>query len=226
MPAAGDTETSPKGQSPEARHPAESKPGAHHEFHRPDHRFEDAEAWSQVFDSPERDAWQKPDEVIAQLRLAPDARVADVGAGTGYFTMRLARAVPRGQVVAVDVEPNLIEFIEQRAAKEQLTNVQARLAPTDDPQLPAGLDVVLVVNTYHHIAERPAYFAKVRRSLAEGGRLVLVEWRMGKQAHGPPDKHKLPPETITGELAEAGLQLCRRWDELPHQHVLFYGATC
>jgi SAM-dependent methyltransferase len=226
VPAGGETETSPEGPD-KADHPGtDSNPGSHHEFHRPTHRFEDAEAWSQVFDSPERDTWQKPDEVIEQLELAPDARVADVGAGTGYFTVRLARAVPRGKVVAVDVEPNLVAFIEQRASREGLTNVEAKLAPADDPRLPPDLDLVLVVNTYHHIAERPAYFAKVRQSLAADGRLVLVEWRMGKQAHGPPDDHKLPPDVITRELSEAGFRRCREWDGLPHQHVLFYGVKC
>ncbi len=126
----------------------------------------------------------------------------------------------------MDVEPTLVAFIEQRANKDRLTNIEARIAPTDDPQLPPGLDLVLVVNTYHHIAQRPAYFAKVRQSLAENGRLVLVEWRMGKQDHGPPDDHKLPPDVITHELAEAGFRLCREWDGLPHQHVLFYGVEC
>jgi len=226
IPASGATETSPKGHGHPQPDSSSSETGSRHEFHRPTHRFEDAQAWSQVFDSPERDVWQKPDEVIAQLHLTPDAHVADIGAGTGYFTVRLAQAVPRGRVLAVDVEPNLVTFIQRRAASDGLTNVEARLAPTDDPQLPPGLDVVLVVNTYHHIAERPAYFRKVRQALAENGRLVLVEWRMGKQEHGPPDDHKLPPEVITSELAEAGLELCREWDELPHQHVLFYGTHC
>ncbi len=235
-PDTGETETSPQGPAPASPPEHGSERGshqhgghghaAHHEFHRPTHRFDDANNWSQVFDAPERDAWQRPQAVIEQLGLAPDAQVADIGAGTGYFTVRLARTVPQGLVLAVDIEPNLIAFIDERIAKEGLKNVRTQLAPANDPQLPAGLDLVLVVNTYHHIAERPAYFTKVREALAPEGRLVLVEWRLGQQEHGPPDDHKLPPEVITRELATAGFQLCREWDGLPHQHVLFYGVGC
>ena len=129
-----------------------------------DHRFEDAEAWSKVFDDPKRDAWQRPAALVAELAIQPDEVVVDLGTGTGYFIEALSRAVPRGRVIAVDVEPNLLKFVEQRVAKRKLTNVVARLAEKDDPKLVERLDLVLVVDTYHHIGQRSSYFSKLRNS--------------------------------------------------------------
>ena len=91
-------------------------------------RFDDAEKWSKVFDDPARDAWQKPVEVIAALKLAPDAVVADIGSGTGYFAVRLARAVPRGRVYGADVEPEMVRFLNDRAARESLGNLSSHAA--------------------------------------------------------------------------------------------------
>jgi ubiquinone/menaquinone biosynthesis C-methylase UbiE len=120
------------------------------------HPFDDVEKWVGVFDDPARDAWQKPDAVLSALGVAPGMTVADLGAGTGYFTVRLAKAVgEKGRVLAIDVEPKLVDYMKERAAKAQLTNVVPTLAPADDPKLPpAGVDLVLIVDTWHHIDDR------------------------------------------------------------------------
>ena len=93
--------------------------------HTHEHAFEDADKWAEVFDDPKRDAWQKPHEVIEALKLKPDALIADIGAGTGYFTVRLARAVPAGKVFAVDLEPDMVKHLAERAKREHLANIVA-----------------------------------------------------------------------------------------------------
>jgi len=191
-----------------------------------DHRFTDAEQWSKIFDDPARDAWQKPRELVRELGLGTRSVVVDLGAGTGYFEAHLSRAVPEGRVIAVDVEPEMVSYIERRSRREQLANVVARLAAPDDPKLDAATDVVLVVDTYHHIGDRIRYFARVRAKLAPRGRVVVVDFRMGKRPVGPPESHKLAPAQVEREMGLAGFTLCRRWDGLPHQYVLFFGADC
>lgn len=190
------------------------------------HRFDDAERWAKVFDDPERDAWQKPEAVLDFMRLADDAAVADLGAGTGYFSVRLARRVPRGKVFAVDIEPKLLEHLTQRAAKANLTNVETLLAEASDPKLPSHLDAVLVVDTYHHISERVPYFERVKQQLKPSGRLVIVDFRLGDLPVGPPDEHKISRDQTHTELEAAGYQLCDELKSLPYQYVLSFGTRC
>jgi SAM-dependent methyltransferase len=124
-----------------------------HGAHR-QHPFKDAERWARVFDDPSRDAWQKPDAVIGALALASDALVADIGSGTGYFAVRLARAVLEGHVYGADVEPDMVRYLAERGRREGLANLTSVQAAPEDPRLPRPVDLVLVVNTYHHIGER------------------------------------------------------------------------
>ena len=112
--------------------PATAPPSTQHHGGMP-HRFENAEFWAKDFDNPARDAWQEPDRVLAALELQPKMVVADIGAGTGYFAVRLARAVPDGQVIATDIEPDLIRYMTERAAREGLANLRAVLTPPADP---------------------------------------------------------------------------------------------
>src|SRR5678815_5591414 len=122
------------------------------------HSFGDAEKWAHVFDDPERDAWQKPHEVIQALALPGDAIVADIGAGTGYFSTRLANMLKAGRVYAVDLEPAMVKHLAERASREGLANLVPVQAAPDSPRLPAKVDRVLVVDVYHHIAARERYF--------------------------------------------------------------------
>jgi len=136
------------------------------------HRFSDAEKWAKVFDDPARDEWQKPDEVIRALKLVPEARVADIGAGTGYFAVRLARAVPEGQVFGVDAEPDMVRYLRERARREGLANLTAVAAKPGDPSLPTAVDLVILVDTYHHVPDRERYFRELKKALRPGGRLA------------------------------------------------------
>jgi ubiquinone/menaquinone biosynthesis C-methylase UbiE len=185
------------------------------------HRFDDPERYARSFDDPARDGWQMPDRVIEALRLEPDDRVADIGAGTGYFTVRLAGAVPRGTVFAVDVEHAMLQHIEKRAADEKLANVRTVHAASTSPNLPAPVDVVLIVDTYHHLPNRPAYFAALRKSLEPGGRVAIVDFRKDSP-EGPPPEFRFDAEQIVSEMKAAGYELAQRHDFLPRQHFLVF----
>jgi SAM-dependent methyltransferase len=115
------------------------------------HSFGHAEIWAKEFDDPARDAWQKPDEVLDMLHLEPTARVADLGAGTGYFSVRIAKRIPEGKLFAVDIEPDMLRYLGDRAHHEHLHMLVPVLASAETPNLPEPVDLVLVVDTYHHI---------------------------------------------------------------------------
>lgn len=194
--------------------------GAHHSS-TAHHRFDDAESWAKHFESPERDAWQKPDDIIAALKLAPDAKVADIGAATGYFPVRVARVVPQGHVYGADIESSMVEYLAKRAASEGLANLTAVQASVDDAKIPEPVDVVMMVDTYHHIEHRPAYFAKLAASLKPGGRLAIVDFRKGS-SRGPPDSEKVTPEQVAKELGEAGYVPDESFDFLPEQYFVTF----
>ena len=189
------------------------------ETHR--HRFHDAERWSKVFDDPERDAWQKPHEVIVALGLAPDAVVADIGSGTGYFAVRLAHRVPKGRVFGVDTEPDMVRHLAGRAKREGLSNLVSVAGEPDDPKLPEKADLVLLVNVYHHISGREAYFRKLQGSLKPGGRLAIIDFRV-EAPTGPPKRERISAERVRAELDRAGYVLAEEHRFLPNQHFLVF----
>ncbi len=196
-------------------------PGHGHHDHMDQARFQDAEAWVARFESPERDGWQKPDEVVSALNLPPGAKVADVGAGTGYFAVRLARAVPDGVVYASDLEPDMVAYLRDRAVREGLPNLKSVQATPDDAKLPEAVDLVLMVNTHHHISERPAYFRRLGEKLAPRGRIAIIDFKP-ESALGPPEDHKLPAQAVERDLVEAGFVLVERVELLPEQYFLIF----
>ena len=165
-----------------------------------------------------RDAWQQPERVVADLALAPGAHVADLGAGGGYFTFRLAHAVgPTGLVYAVDVDPDMVDFLAKQTAEQGLANVRPVLAAADDPRVPEPVDLVFTSNTYHHLENRVAYFSALRaRSLAPGGRVAIVEYRPEVTSHAT------ARETVEQEMAAAGFRLEKSFDYLERQHFLVF----
>jgi ubiquinone/menaquinone biosynthesis C-methylase UbiE len=200
-----------------------SSPGDSHDA--TSHRsFDDPAYWSKVFDDPDRAAWQKPDELVAALGLQPGQRVADLGAGTGYFSRLLSRAVGAdGTVFAVDVEPNLVAHLRARAEREGTRNVVPVLASADDPRLPAGLlDVVLIVDTYHHLDDRIAYLRNLRRVLRPSGRVAIVDWQKRPLPVGPEMEHKLAREKVIDEMTDAGYRLVDEPRFLPYQYFLVF----
>ncbi|TMQ05500.1 MAG: methyltransferase domain-containing protein [Deltaproteobacteria bacterium] len=206
----------PRGE-PSAPPPAVPQPEHHSAMH---HRFDHADEWAKVWDTPERDAWQQPERVVAALKLGPRMVIADIGAGTGYFSVRLARAVPDGQVIATDIEPDMVRHITERAAREQLPNLRAVQTPPTDPELaPASIDRILVVDVWHHIDDRDAYARALARALRPGGKLAIVDFKR-ESSHGPPPEHRLPPDEILGALTRAGLRASLSATELPEQYIV------
>lgn len=183
--------------------------------------FGDVAAYARTFDDPERDAWQKPADVVALLAIAAGATVADLGAGTGYFLAPLASAVgPSGHVLALDAEPNMVAYLQQRIARHELANAEARLVQPGDPGLaPASVDRILVVNTWHHLSERVAYAAKLKAALRPGGFVAVVDFTAESDI-GPPLEHRLSAAQVADELAQAGLKASLADETLPKQYVM------
>lgn len=179
-----------------------------------------AEQWAKRFDDPARDEWQRPDEVIRALNLEPSMTVADVGAGTGYFSVRLARAVPDGQVIATDLEPDMVRYLAERARREELPNLRSQIAtPTTSGLAPDSVDAILIVHVWHHIADRASYARDLAAALRPGGTLLVVDFDPDA-AKGPPMNLRLSPDEVVAELAGAGLEATVSSLELPDQYVI------
>ena len=185
------------------------------------HSFSGAERWAHTFDDPSRDAWQKPHEVIQALALKPDAVVADIGSGTGYFAVRLANMVPKGRVYGVDVEPDMVKYLAERAKREHRDNVVVIAGTPDDPRLPEKADVILMVDVFHHIEDRAAYFRRLATALKPGGRIVIIDFRIDSP-EGPPRLARIAPEQVIAELKSAGYALATQHQFLPNQYFLVF----
>jgi len=188
------------------------------------HKFSGAERWSKVFDDPERDKWQKPHEVITALRLAPNQSVADIGAGTGYFAVRFAHMLPQGRVYGVDVEPDMVKYLGERAKKENLANLTAVAGAPDDARIPAPVDLVILVDVYHHIDQRSTYFRKLRASLKPAGRIAVIDFRLDAPK-GPPKNARIAPDLVKTEMKSAGYALAAEHGFLPNQYFLVFKAA-
>ncbi|MCA9636154.1 MAG: methyltransferase domain-containing protein [Myxococcales bacterium] len=183
--------------------------GGSHRHHGGHHRFDDPAKWAKEFDSPERLAWQKPDAVVSGLGLADDAVVADLGAGTGTFAVRLARAVPRGKVLANDVEASMVEYLGQRARDEGLANLVAVQGSADDPSLPEDIDLAFMCDVFHHIEDVPGFFGKVHARLRPDGRLVIVDFKKDApdDAPGPPAAMRVDHSEVVKRLTDVGFRV-------------------
>lgn len=180
-----------------------------------------------ALESPTREAWQKPDRVVRALGLSPGDAVADIGAGSGYFSARLAEAVgARGRVFATDVQDEMVRALEERFARESLENVTVVRAGFDDPALPAGCcDLAFLANVYKEIAARPAYLRRLGAALREGGRVAIIDFRPSAPGLGPPREVRLSESQVVAELGEAGFVLVERHDFLPRQYFLVFAPA-
>jgi arsenite methyltransferase len=188
-------------------------------------RFDDIQMWINAFEDPERHKWQKPEEVIKEMNIRLNDVIADIGAGTGYFTRRFAFAALTGKAIGLDVEPSMVRYMKEDAKKLGLNNYEARVVKMDDPELGNNTtDIVFLCDTYHHIDKRVEYFSKVTGSLKKGGRLIIVDFYKKELPYGPPPHHKLAKEIVISELEEAGYKLLHSHDFLPYQYFLEFGV--
>jgi ubiquinone/menaquinone biosynthesis C-methylase UbiE len=178
-----------------------------------------------LLDAPDRDLWQRPDQIMDAMAIADASVVADIGAGSGWFTIRLARRVgPQGLVYAEDVQKEMINAISRRVSREGLGNVRAWLGQKNDPRLPpASLDAVLIVDAYHEIENRVAVLSSLARSLKPQGRIGLVDFRLDGTGPGPSPEERVSPDVVVKDAKEAGLRLVRQEPFLPFQYFLIFG---
>ncbi len=157
--------------------------------------------------------------VLEKLDPAHDALIGDLGCGPGIFSLAFAERCPEGLVYASDIEPAQLDALSARAQKAGLRNIVPVLASLDDPHFPPGrLDLLFIADTYHHLEERVAYMRRLASCLAPGGRLVLIDYKPGVLAHGPPPEHKLAAGVMENELEQAGYVLVQSFDTHPEQY--------
>ncbi len=180
-----------------------------------------------LLEGRDRDEWQQPERVMDELNISDGDYVADVGAGGGWFTIRLAyRVGPNGLVFAEDIQPEMIDSIQRRVAREGLENVRTCLGTAADPRLPAGLDAVLMVDTYPQSPDPVSLLRSVRDSLAPNGRLGIVDFKLdGAGGPGPEISERISPEVVKSQAAAAGLRLIAHKNFLKYQYLLVFARA-
>ncbi len=198
----------------------DARPRTHDEMH---HVHHDPRAYVAMLGDPARDAYQKPTEVLAALGLEAGDVVADVGSGSGYFTLRVARQVgDTGRVYGIDVDPELVRHLNRRVRDAGLRNVHVLLADPDDPLLPEPVDCFLIVDTWHHIADQAKYLGLMRTLLEPGGQVVMIDFHKRELPLGPPLAMKIAREDLIAQMQGAGFRLAREHTFLPYQYFLVF----
>jgi ubiquinone/menaquinone biosynthesis C-methylase UbiE len=173
---------------------------------------------------PEREGEEHPDEALDAIGIVAGSTVADIGAGAGYMTWRMAERVgPSGKVYANDIQAKMLDLLRHNMAERKLGNVTTVLGASDDPKLPrAAIDLVLLVDVYHEFSEPQRMLQHIRESLRTGGRLVLVEYRGEDPAVPIRPEHKMTVQQVKAELEPEGFRLDRVSEVLPRQHILIF----
>lgn len=192
----------------------------HHTHHGP---IKDVDRYIARLERDDREAWQKPDAVVAALRLAGTETLADIGAGSGYFSFRFAEALSDGKVFAIEVEPKMVEYLRRRAAADEIKNVSPVLSDTDDSSVPNSSDWVFICNVLHHVEDQEAWLARLHNQLRPGAKVAIIEFKKGELPVGPPDSMKIAPEDVIEMVTSSGFSLTRRVDDLlPYQHYFVF----
>lgn len=204
-----------------------------------DYRGEDAfkalarRAWARgyvdLLERSNREDVQKSPAIMKALAFKPGERVADIGAGSGYFTFPVARAVgPTGVVYALDVAPEMLEYLDLRVKAQRAGNVKPRKVASDDPQIPPGsVDTILLIDTIHYVKDRTAYAKRLLPALAPGGRVVVIDYipkPWAERPWGPPPEQQFPRDQLDREMGVAGFRVLQAYDFLPEQFFVVYGA--
>ena len=179
-----------------------------------------------LLEGPDRDAWQKPDRIMDALTIAEGSVVADLGAGGGWLTIRLAHRVgPNGLIYAEDIQNEMIEATSRRVAREGLRNVRIVMGAADDPRLPAGkLDAAIILDVYHEMEDPVTLLRNVKRTLKPTGRIAIIDYKKDGGGPGPPLEERVDPDAILSDATAAGLRLLKRETFLPFQFFLVLGG--
>lgn len=180
-----------------------------------------------LLEGPDRDAYQRPDQIMDALQIGENSVVADLGAGGGWFTVRLARRVgPKGWVYAEDIQPEMIQAIERRVKREGLNNVKTVLGTPTDPKIPAGtLDAVLIVDAYHEMEQPVTLLRNLAKSLKPTGTIGIVNYNKDGGGPGPALDERVDPEQVIRDARAAGLELRKRENFLRYQYLLTFGVA-
>ena len=185
--------------------------------------FDEVEKYIAFLEKPGRAIWQKPDDVVRALGLKGTETLVDVGAGSGYFAFRFARALPQGKVVAADTEAEMIRHIHHRAMSDGIKNIQAALIKPVDPEINKDADWVFICDVLHHVPDRSAWLGRVVAEMKPGARLALIEFKEGKLPQGPPESAKIPRAQLIDLASKAGLALDGEQSKLlPYQVFLVF----
>ena len=184
----------------------------------------DSKAYIARLEDPMRDAYQKPQEVIKALNIREGEVIADLGAGSGYFTLRLAEAVGKtGRVYAVDVNPDMVRHLNRRVRDLKVGNVATILCAPDDPLLADGsIDRFFICDTWHHIEGHAKYLALVKRMLKPGGQVIMVDFKKAKTPVGPPMEIRIDRDDLVREMETNGFQLAAEHPFLEYQYFLVF----
>lgn len=185
------------------------------------HNFRGIEQWLKRLENPEREKSQHPDQVIAHLGLQPNDVVADIGAGTGYFALRIADAYPQVRVVAADPQQEMIDYLTSQVQQRNLANLEPVRIDPARPELPVRANLALLVNTLHHINDRVAYLRHLNTSMAPGARIAVIDYTI-EAPEGPPADHRIPKEAVRDELMQAGYALELDLKFLRDQYFLIF----
>ena len=202
---------------------AAQNPGqmSHEEMHK---LHQNSKAYIAMLEDPQRDAYQKPHEVIMALGLKDGETVADIGAGSGYFALRLAHHVgDTGRVYAVDINPDMIIHMNRRIRDMRLMTIETILSVPDDPLLmDASIDRFFICDTWHHIENQTAYLALMKKMLKPGGQVIMIDYQKKAMPFGPPFEMRIAREDLVRQMEANGFTLTKEFTFLPYQYFLVF----
>jgi arsenite methyltransferase len=172
--------------------------------------FAETEKYIEFLDRKDRETWQKPETVIESLNLKGTETIADVGAGSGYFSFRFASKLKDGRVLAIDIDPEMVRHIHHKVMSESIKNVQAILSTPDDPKIQEKADIVFICDVLHHLKNRSEWLAKLSSELNKGTKLILIEFKEGNLPQGPPESIKIPAKEMITLVSGAGFDLIKK----------------
>jgi len=195
--------------------------GSMEEMHR---LHQDSKAYIALLEDPKRDAYQKPHEVIMALDLKPGETIADIGAGSGYFSFRLAQHVgEKGKIYAVDINPDMIVYMNRRIRDLHVNNVVTILSAPDDPLLmDSSIDRFFICEVWHHIQNQSGYLALMKKMLKPGGQIIMIDFQKKQVPVGPPAEIKIAREDLIRQMEANGFRLAKEHTFLPYHYFLIF----